>query len=80
MIPLMYKFIYLCLLILLSFFLLMFKFKIKIETMRLQFNGINSIPCHFLTHKKLNSVALVRGRTIPTERPQLVDEVSASFY
>jgi len=32
------------------------------------------------THKtKLNSVALVRERTILTERPPLVGEVSASF-
>jgi hypothetical protein len=29
--------------------------------------------------KKLNSVALVRERTIPTERPALVGEVSANF-
>jgi hypothetical protein len=29
--------------------------------------------------KKLNSVALVSERTIPTERPPLVDEVSANF-
>jgi hypothetical protein len=28
---------------------------------------------------KKNSVALVRERTIPTERPPLVDEVSANF-
>jgi hypothetical protein len=28
---------------------------------------------------KLNSMALVRERTIPTERPPLVDEVSANF-
>jgi hypothetical protein len=28
---------------------------------------------------KLNSVALVRERTIPTERPPLVCEVSANF-
>jgi len=28
---------------------------------------------------KLNSVALVRTRTIPTERPPPVDEVSANF-
>jgi hypothetical protein len=28
---------------------------------------------------KLNSVALVRERTIPTERPPLVGEVSANF-
>jgi hypothetical protein len=28
---------------------------------------------------KLNSVALVRERTIPTERPPLVDKVSANF-
>jgi hypothetical protein len=26
-----------------------------------------------------NSVALVRERTIPTERPQLVEDVSAKF-
>jgi hypothetical protein len=30
-------------------------------------------------NKKLNSVALVRKRTIPTERPPLVGEVSANF-
>jgi hypothetical protein len=29
--------------------------------------------------KKLNFVALVRNRTIPTERPPLVGEVSANF-
>ena len=29
--------------------------------------------------KKLNSVALVRERTIPTERPPPVGEVSANF-
>jgi hypothetical protein len=29
--------------------------------------------------KKLNPVALVRKRTIPTERPLLVGEVSANF-
>jgi hypothetical protein len=29
---------------------------------------------------KKNYVALVRKRTIPTERPPLVDEVSAKFY
>jgi hypothetical protein len=31
------------------------------------------------TKTKLNSVALVRERTIPTERPPLVGEVSANF-
>jgi hypothetical protein len=31
------------------------------------------------TQVKLNSVALVRKRTMPTERPPLVDEVSANF-
>jgi hypothetical protein len=29
--------------------------------------------------KKLNSVALVSKRTIPTERPTLVGQVSANF-
>jgi hypothetical protein len=32
-----------------------------------------------LPKTKLNSVALVRERTIPTERSQLVGEVSANF-
>jgi hypothetical protein len=31
------------------------------------------------TIKQTNSVALVRKRTIPTERPPLVGEVSANF-
>jgi hypothetical protein len=30
-------------------------------------------------HLKLNSVVLVRKRTIPTKRPQPADEVSANF-
>ena len=33
----------------------------------------------FITSLKLNSVALVRTRTIPTERPPPVGEVSANF-
>jgi hypothetical protein len=33
----------------------------------------------YLFKTKLNSVALVRKRTIPTERPPLVGEVSANF-
>jgi hypothetical protein len=32
-----------------------------------------------LNTKELNSVALVRKQTIPTERPPLVGEVSANF-
>jgi hypothetical protein len=32
-----------------------------------------------ITSKKLNSVALIRKRTISTERPPLVGEVSANF-
>ena len=35
-------------------------------------------PLHSQTNKT-NSVALVRTRTIPTERPPLVGEVSANF-
>jgi hypothetical protein len=33
----------------------------------------------FTTKQKTNSVVLVRKRTIPTERPPLVGEVSANF-
>jgi hypothetical protein len=33
----------------------------------------------FLINNNNNSVALVRERTIPTERPPIVGEVSASF-
>jgi hypothetical protein len=29
---------------------------------------------------KLNSVALVREQTIPTEQPPLVSEINANFY
>jgi hypothetical protein len=32
----------------------------------------------FITKTKVNSVAIVRKRTIPTERPPLVGEVSAN--
>ena len=41
---------------------------------RLQFQS-----CFHILKKKLNSVALVRERTIPTERPPPVGEVSANF-
>jgi len=33
-----------------------------------------------MTKLKLNSMALVRERTIPTERPPPVGEVSAYFF
>jgi hypothetical protein len=34
----------------------------------------------FVPKLKINSVALVRERTIPTERPLLVGEVIANFF
>jgi hypothetical protein len=34
----------------------------------------------FYNEKKKNSVASVHKRTIPTERPPLVGEVSANFF
>jgi hypothetical protein len=39
----------------------------------------NTVKTSNPTTKKLNSVALVRKRTIPTERPSLVGELSANF-
>jgi hypothetical protein len=33
----------------------------------------------YAPYKKLNSVVLVRKRTIPTERPQHVGEVNTNF-
>jgi hypothetical protein len=40
-------------------------------------------PTHALScgvaERQINSMALVRERTIPTERPPLVGEVSANF-
>jgi len=39
----------------------------------------NAVPYYIITKTKLNSVALVRERTIPTERPLPVGEVSAYF-
>jgi len=47
--------------------------KIKSDLM-----DIFSIVC-VIFYTKLNSVALVRERTIPTERPPPVGEVSANF-
>ena len=42
--------------------------------------AVRSVATHMsYTTKKLNSVALVRERTIPTERPPPVGEVSANF-
>jgi hypothetical protein len=43
---------------------------------------ISIVRCWVSTKRliiKLNSVALVRKQTIPTERPPLVGEVSANF-
>jgi hypothetical protein len=41
---------------------------------------IGVLPHHYFTvSRKKNSVALVRERTIPTERPPPVGEVSANF-
>jgi hypothetical protein len=40
----------------------------------------SNIMCNFCRLKKLNSVAWVRERTIPTERPPLVGEVSVNFF
>ena len=47
---------------------------------RLQQPDTCPYPESLFGHKtKLNSVALVRERTIPTERPPPVGEVSANF-
>jgi hypothetical protein len=40
---------------------------------------VRGIMTFYLNTEKLNSVALVRKRTTPTERPPLVGEVSANF-
>jgi hypothetical protein len=40
---------------------------------------IDVLNFNYKTKLKLNSVALVRERTIPTERPPPVGEVSANF-
>jgi hypothetical protein len=42
-------------------------------------NSTSYEASHYVKQKKKYSVALVRKRTIPTERPQLVGEVSAKF-
>jgi hypothetical protein len=41
--------------------------------------GKNMANAERPTNQPTNSVALVRERTIPTERPPLVGEVSANF-
>jgi hypothetical protein len=41
-------------------------------------SGLKDNPYH-LTKTKLNSVALVRERTIPTQRPPPVGEVTVNF-
>jgi hypothetical protein len=42
-------------------------------------NYLLSVCFYNQANKKTNSVALVRKRTIPNERPPLVGEVSANF-
>jgi hypothetical protein len=39
-----------------------------------------TISCRLPSYNNNNSVALVRERTILTERQPLIDEVSANFY
>jgi len=41
--------------------------------------GLELVCISYFSHTKTNSVALVRTRTIPTERPPPVGEVSANF-
>ena len=40
---------------------------------------MSHLGCIYIYKTKLNSVALVREQTIPTERPPPVGEVSANF-
>jgi hypothetical protein len=54
------------------------KINISEKTYKTLHSELN-LPHLSMNDKKLNSVALVRERTIPTERPPLVDEVSAKF-
>jgi hypothetical protein len=57
-------------------------FNIKLETSVSAFMNEYEISCPTLRakcHIKKNSVALVRERTIPTERPPLVGVVSVNF-
>jgi hypothetical protein len=46
----------------------------------LRLSIVISLSIRRLRSTKLNSMALVRERTIPTERPPPVGEVSANFY
>jgi hypothetical protein len=43
------------------------------------YRAVRSKLCNSLSNNNLNSVARVRERTIPIERPPLVGEVSANF-
>jgi hypothetical protein len=52
---------------------------ISLEEVALLLVGDGYFPYHYEDLTKLNSVVLVRKRTIPTERPQPVGEVSANF-
>jgi hypothetical protein len=54
------------------------KINISLKTYKTLHSELN-LPHLSVNDKKLNSVALVRERTIPTERPPPVGEVSANF-
>jgi len=51
------------------------------KTNEISFNPLLLVTAYYVYRQyvKLNSVALVRERTIPTERPPPVGEVSANF-
>jgi hypothetical protein len=56
-----------------------FQYIMHLSSYRSTLYTLSAAPRTQRTKRKLNSAALVRERTTPTERPQLVGEVSANF-
>jgi hypothetical protein len=56
------------------------EFKFTVRRIEFKFrDDYSRFPHEFITKEKLNSVASVRERTIPTEPPPLVGEVSVNL-
>ena len=56
-----------------------YRYKAKFDKLKNYRKHLAITVYHYFMYKKKNSVALVRERTIPTERPPPVGEVSANF-
>jgi hypothetical protein len=62
---------------------MLYEFQVQYDTVQIALDAYGAVAAVTSFHpisKKLNSVALVRKRTIPTERPPFVGEVQQFYF